>query len=247
MRDADVPDDAHRHDLTLGAILLAGGRGSRVDGAVKPLFEVGGRTLLTATVSAVLGAGAHPVTVAAPPLDPGLPVEWIREEPPFGGPVAGIVAALRSWDAAGSAERSGSGERAGSGERTTRPREGAAARVPAWTLVLACDLPRVDAAVRRLVSDIMLLPSDTDGLCLGDATSRPQWLTGVYRTGALRDAAYALPHGGRDAPVRVLLEDLAIAVVRTPGDLTADIDTWEDLERARARARTTDRSSEESS
>ncbi|MFK4805625.1 NTP transferase domain-containing protein [Microbacterium sp. LWS13-1.2] len=193
----------------LGGILLAGGRGTRVDGAVKPLFEVGGRTLLSAAVTAATDAGARPLTVVAPVLDESLPVGWVREDPPFGGPAAAVVTALASWPAEDD---------------------------PEWTLVLACDLPGADAAVRRLVDDLALLPADTEGLCLGDASSRPQWLTGVYRTRALRQAASALPDGGRDLPMRRLVHELAIAVVAAPDDLTRDVDTWEDLNEARARA-----------
>ncbi|MBW9111196.1 molybdenum cofactor guanylyltransferase [Microbacterium ureisolvens] len=193
----------------LGAILLAGGRASRVDGAAKPLFDVGGRTLLSAAVSAVTDAAARPITVVAPVLDETLPVAWVREEPPFSGPAAAVVAALASW---------------------------ADEDDPTWTLLLACDLPGVVAAVRRLVDDIRLLPSDSDGVCLADASSRPQWLIGAYRTRALRDAASVLPLGGRDAPMRALLDDLAITVVTAPDDLTRDVDTWEDLKEARRRA-----------
>jgi molybdopterin-guanine dinucleotide biosynthesis protein A len=193
----------------LGAILLAGGRASRVDGAAKPLFDVGGRTLLSAAVSAATDAAARPITVVAPVLDEALPVAWVREDPPFTGPAAAVVAALASW-----------------------PEEDD----PTWTLLLACDLPGVSAAVRRLVDDMQLLPSDTDGICLADASSRPQWLIGVYRTRALRAAASVLPDLGRDAPVRALLDDLAIAVVAAPDHLTRDVDTWEDLEEARRRA-----------
>lgn len=208
----------------LGAILLAGGRATRVDGAKKPLFEVGGRTLLSAAVTAATDAGARPVTVVAPILDPGLDVTWVREDPPFGGPAAAIAAALASWPATDD---------------------------PEWTLVLACDLPAVEAAVRRLVTDLVLLPADTDGICLGDSSSRPQWLTGAYRTRALRAAASVLPDHGRDAPVRALIEDLAVAVVAADDALTRDVDTWQDLEEARARAGdaradTADTASEES-
>ncbi len=85
--------------MTVDAILLAGGRGTRVDGAVKPLFEVGGATLLSAAVTAVRRAGARRVIVVAPVLDAALDVTWVREDPPFGGPVAAIVAALRDVDA----------------------------------------------------------------------------------------------------------------------------------------------------
>ncbi|WP_426321161.1 molybdenum cofactor guanylyltransferase [Microbacterium sp. E-13] len=193
----------------LGAILLAGGRATRLGGASKPLLDVGGQTLLQSAVRAARRAAASPVTVVAPVLDETLPVSWVREDPPFSGPAAAVVAALASWPQAAD---------------------------PEWTLLLACDLPGAEAAVVRLVGDLPLLPGDAGGICLGDRSSRPQWLIGVYRTGALRGAASALPLGGRDAPVRALLDELAITVVAAGDDLTRDVDTWEDLEEARERA-----------
>ncbi|MFB8385670.1 molybdenum cofactor guanylyltransferase [Microbacterium sp. NPDC055910] len=192
---------------TFGAILVAGGRASRVGGATKPLFEVGGRTLLTTAVEAVHAIDADPVIVVAPVLDTALAVTWVREDPPFGGPAAGIVAALETWP------------------------EGSD---PDWTVLLACDLPSADAAVQRLVTDMMLLPADIDGVCLADASARPQWLIGVYRTAKLRAAASALADRGRDAPVRALVDDLALAVISVADALTRDVDTWEDLARARS-------------
>ncbi|GAA2009300.1 molybdenum cofactor guanylyltransferase [Microbacterium ulmi] len=196
---------------TVGAILLAGGRATRMGGATKPLLEIDGRSLLARAVAAVAEAGARPVTVAAEVLDPALEVEWVREDPPFGGPAAATIAVLDAWAARGDD--------------------------PPWTFLLACDLPHVDAAVARLSSDILLLPADTDGICLADPSSRPQWLTGLYRTVALRRGAAALPDRGRGASVQALLDDLAIAVVPAPEGLTADVDTWEDLVRARTEAR----------
>lgn len=204
--------------MRVGAILLAGGRGARVDGAAKPLFEVGGRTLLQGAVDAVREAGADPIVVVGPVLDDALPVRWVREDPPFGGPAAAVVAALRASALHTSASTSDAS---------------ASTPDPEWTLLLACDLARPDAAVRRLLDDLPLFPTDTDGVCLADAGSRPQWLTGAYRTAALRRAAASLPGAGRDAPMRALLDDLAIAVVRVPDGVVADVDTWEDLERAR--------------
>lgn len=208
-RNAANPTGAASTPGGLGAILLAGGRATRMDGATKPLLDVGGSTLLARAVAAAREAGARPITVAAPALDPALPVTWVREDPPFAGPAAAVVAALASWPAEAD---------------------------PAWTLLLACDLPSAGPAVRRLVTDILLLPADTDGVCLGDPSSRPQWLIGAYRTARLRAAASTLPEGGKDASMRALLDDLAIAVVRAGDDLTRDVDTWEDLEEARSRA-----------
>ena len=87
-------DDAPRFD----AIVLAGGRARRLGGAVKPQLTVGGRSLLDAVVAAVVGAGR---TVVVGPEQPVTrPVLWRREEPPGGGPVAGIAAGLPATSAA---------------------------------------------------------------------------------------------------------------------------------------------------
>ncbi|MGM1016674.1 MAG: molybdenum cofactor guanylyltransferase [Actinomycetota bacterium] len=195
----------------LGAILLAGGRGTRVDGAVKPLFDVGGRTLLAAAVDAAVTAGADPVTVVSGVLDDALPVTWVRESPPFGGPTAAVVTALDAWPVDDE---------------------------PGWTLLLACDLPQVGTAVPLLLSE---RPSadDADGLCLVDASGRLQWLTAVYRTALLRAAAGALPDRGRDLSLRELIAPLTVRAIAAPDDLSRDVDTWEDLSEARRRARPT--------
>jgi molybdopterin-guanine dinucleotide biosynthesis protein A len=123
---------------------------------------------------------------------------WVRENPPFSGPAAAIVSAV---------------------DLVTESD---------WTFVLACDLPFAADAVAALTQAIGILPADVDGVCLGDGSSRPQWLTGLYRTGALREAASALHDRGRDAPVRALMDELAITVVAAPR-AARDIDTWEDL------------------
>ena len=195
----------------LGAILLAGGRATRLDGADKPLLDVGGRSLLARAADAAVTVGAVALTIVGPETALSgveIPTRWVREEPPFGGPAAAIVAALAATSAADA---------------------------PEWTLVLAGDLPHAEEAARLLVADLDLFPADTDGVCLADASGRPQWLTGVYRTRALREAASALHERGRDAAVRALLDDLAVAVLRAPAHVTDDVDTWEDLQRARRR------------
>jgi len=204
--------------MPAAAILLAGGRATRLGGRDKPQLEVGGRTLLQHALAAV--AGCDPVVVVGDPA-PGIAgVRWVREQPRFGGPGAAVVAGMGALaDAAG---RSGdAGADAGA--------------LPEWTVLLACDLPRAGDAVARVLRDLPLLPADADGVCLADPSSRPQWLTGAYRTAALRRGASALPGAGAGASMRDLLADLAIAVVAAPADETADVDTWEDLEEARAR------------
>lgn len=78
----------------LSAILLAGGRGSRMGGVHKPLLEVGGVTLLDAAVTAVRDAGAQQIIAVGPPDLAHDDLIWVREDPPFGGPAAAILAAL---------------------------------------------------------------------------------------------------------------------------------------------------------
>lgn len=191
--------------VSVDAILLAGGRASRVDGATKPLFEVNGTTLLHAAIAAVRSHGAQRIVVAAPVLADDLDVEWVREDPPFGGPVAGIVAAL--------------------------------GRVRADEVyVLACDLPTARAAVDLLPDEVT---PDADGACLDDG--RRQWLIGRYRTGALREAASALPDDGRDASMRALLGGLRVTAITADESLTRDVDTWDDLTQARSSTRPTAR------
>jgi molybdopterin-guanine dinucleotide biosynthesis protein A len=167
-------------------------------GIDKPLVEVRGRSLLQRAVDAV--RDRSPIVVVGPesPVE-GAELVWVREDPPFGGPAAAIVAAIDLVDES------------------------------EWTFVLACDLPFAGDAVAMLTEAIGILPGDVDGVCLGDGSSRPQWLTGLYRTRALREAASTLPEGGRDASVRALLDELAIAVVAAPR-ATRDIDTWDDLQ-----------------
>lgn len=191
--------------MSVGAILLAGGRASRVDGADKALLEVGGRTLLDAALDAARMLEAAPLVVVGPPRVDLPGVRWAREDPPFGGPAAGVVAGLRAAEEAS----------------------------PEWTLVLACDLPRAAEAVTLLHDAARFQPAEVEGVCLADASGRPQWLTALYRTRALRAVALALPDAGRDAPARALVDGLAIATVNDPDGRSRDVDTWDDLNRAR--------------
>ncbi|WES64492.1 NTP transferase domain-containing protein [Microbacter sp. GSS18] len=186
--------------MSVAAILLAGGRATRLGGADKPLLRVGDETLLDAAIAAVRAAGSAEIVAVGP--DRGRDVTAVREDPPYAGPAAAVVAGLRALETD-----------------------------PEWVFVLACDLPHVREAVRFLADAVALVPADTEGVCLADSTSRPQWLTGVYRTRALRAAASALPDDGRDAPVRALVAELAVAALADPGSLSADVDTWDDAAR----------------
>ena len=76
----------------MDAIVLAGGRGSRLGGLDKAELMVGGRTLLERVLDAV-GDADRTVVVGAE-RDARRSVTWTLEEPPGGGPVAGIAAGL---------------------------------------------------------------------------------------------------------------------------------------------------------
>src|SRR5690606_23092366 len=79
--------------MRFDAVILAGGRASRLGGADKPGLRVGGRTLLEGSVDAAQRAGAHRTILAGP--DRGTPhTLTVREDPPFGGAVAALAAAL---------------------------------------------------------------------------------------------------------------------------------------------------------
>ncbi|QKW24343.1 NTP transferase domain-containing protein [Kitasatospora sp. NA04385] len=75
------------------AVVVAGGAGRRLGGVDKPALTVGGRPLLDRVLAAC--ADAREVLVVGPER----PTEragarWLREDPPGGGPLAAVAAAL---------------------------------------------------------------------------------------------------------------------------------------------------------
>lgn len=151
-----------RHD----AVVLAGGRATRLGGTPKPGVVVGGATLLEHALAAT---GEAERTAVVGPDTLALPADVLRtrEEPPFGGPVAGIDAGLRALSRPGA---------------------------PSWVLVLAVDVPGARAALPALRAAVARRPT-ADGAHLV-RRGRAQWLVGLYRRGALAAALRAVdPHG----------------------------------------------------
>ncbi|HEX3648263.1 MAG TPA: NTP transferase domain-containing protein [Pseudonocardiaceae bacterium] len=74
------------------AVLLAGGRGSRLGGRHKPGISVAGRTLLDRALDAVRGADA--IVVVGPTRPVCGQVLWTMEQPRGGGPLAALAAGL---------------------------------------------------------------------------------------------------------------------------------------------------------
>jgi molybdopterin-guanine dinucleotide biosynthesis protein A len=74
------------------ALILAGGRASRLGGTDKPSLPVGGISLLDRVLLAASAASRR--VVVGPRRPTARPVRWAREHPVGGGPVAAIAAGL---------------------------------------------------------------------------------------------------------------------------------------------------------
>jgi molybdopterin-guanine dinucleotide biosynthesis protein A len=191
------------------ALVLAGGRARRLGGVSKPDVVVGGRRLLAHVLGAVDGPDVRRVVVVGPDTL-ALPTGVTRtlEDPPDGGPVAGIAAGLAAL------------------------RDGAE---PEWVLVLACDVPRVAGAVPRLVGAASpratgASPQVRDGVVLVDDHGRDQPLVGLYRRAALDAAVARLDAGGvRGASVRALVDALDLVRLADIEHHGVDVDTWADV------------------
>ncbi|MDT3443054.1 MULTISPECIES: molybdenum cofactor guanylyltransferase [unclassified Pseudofrankia] len=199
------------------AVVLAGGRGSRLGGADKAAVTIGGRSLLDRVLSVL--ATVEPAVgrvVVVGPDRPGLAragVVLAREDPPGGGPVAGIAAGLVH------------------------------VRAP-LVAVLAVDMPFLGtASLAELRAAVTAppragasgpgAPGAVDVALLVDPTGRDQTLASVWRSAALRSAVPPRPTG---AAVRALLTGRTVA--RVPADALSclDCDAEPDVLAARAAA-----------
>lgn len=110
--------------MLLAAVILTGGTAARLDGADKAAIELDGTTFLEHALAAT--ADADEVVVVGDPVPTSRPVTFTREDPPLGGPAAGLLAGRR-----------------------------ALATTPDLLVVLAVDMPRVTrATVARLVAGV---------------------------------------------------------------------------------------------
>jgi len=190
-------DAAPLHD----AVLLAGGRASRIGGADKTALVADGLALSDHAVAAAAGARTVVLVGLRDGRTAPARVVHTREDPPFGGPVAGIAAGLE-----------------------------AVAEPAPWTLVLACDLVRPEAGVAQLLDATDDVGVDADGLVAVDEDGRRQPLLALYRSDALRAAVRVLgdPDG---AAVRSLTADLRLVEVPLPAAHCADVDEPADAAR----------------
>ena len=192
--------------MEFDAVILAGGRSSRLGGIPKQSLVYDGASLLQRALDAAGGAAG--VVVVGPETEV-LPTGVLscREDPPFAGPAAAVGAGLAALAQAGHA----------------RP----------FTLVLACDMPNVAAAVQALAK--ALQPQETgmagsDGVMAVSPDGRLQPLVGFYSTAALQRSVQDLASRGAltNGSVRTLLASLDVQLVTVPAGSTEDVDTWDD-------------------
>ncbi|MBF6327089.1 NTP transferase domain-containing protein [Nocardia transvalensis] len=142
---------------TVDAIVLAGGRATRMGGVDKPAIVVGGQSMLETALTAVAGC-VRTVVVGPhrPELAPG--IRQVQEVPAGSGPVAAIAAGLRAL------------------EECDFPAD--------LIVVLAADMPFLTAAaVDELIGQAT--ESGADAVFAADDSGRPQYLVGLWRRSAL--------------------------------------------------------------
>lgn len=188
--------------MLIDALILAGGRSTRLDSIPKAALIYRGKTLLENTVSAVSEFRTVVVGgVAADSLPAGVLV--CREEPPFGGPAAAVGAGLDALEA---------GTASGSD----------------FTIVLACDMPGVADVVPPILR--ALEGSAADGVITVDAERRPQPLAAAYRTARLRLAVERRRRAGSLSGLSMfqLIRELTLVDLPIVDRRTSDVDTWSD-------------------
>jgi len=181
-------------------VVLAGGTARRLGGVDKTALDVGGVPVLRRLLDDV---GPLPVVVVGERRDVGRDVLWTREDPPGGGPFAGVAAGVT----AGLAAHPGT----------------------QVVVVLAGDQPFAGTAVAPLCDALRGAPDAGAALATGP-DGRPQPLLAAYRVAALRERLAGSAH---DRPARDLLVGLRTRHVVVSAAVALDVDDLDDLAAAR--------------
>ncbi len=191
------------------AVVLCGGAARRF-GSDKTRTLLDGRPLLDHVLDGL--PDDWPVLCVGEPRPTTRLVEWCREDPPGGGPVAAVAAALPH------VRNEIVVVLGGDMPYAAEPATALAARLTA-----------------ELSAETGAEPGDEPGAgaVLGrDGDGRVQPLLAAYRTDALRAT---LPDPAAGTPLMRLLDRLRTLVVPLPDGAALDVDTAADLERARHR------------
>jgi molybdenum cofactor guanylyltransferase len=176
-------------------VVLCGGAGRRFGGD-KTRAGLGATTVLDHLLGAL--PDGWPVVCVGPARPVARSVTWCREDPPGGGPVAALAAALPLVE-------------------------------PGTVVVLGGDMPYA-AGAAPLVADRLSRDLSVEAVVGRDGEGRLQPLLAAYRLEALRRV---LPDDPAGTPLMRLLDPLRTSVVELPVPTALDIDTPEDLARAR--------------
>jgi molybdopterin-guanine dinucleotide biosynthesis protein A len=179
------------------AVVLCGGAGLRFGGD-KTRADLAGSPVLDHVLDGLPAEWL--VFCVGAPRPTSRVVRWHREEPPGGGPVAGLAAALAHLESP-------------------------------VVVVLGGDMPYAAGSAPDLVARLGV-SADVDAVVGRDGDGRLQPLLAAYRTDALVRSLPAEPAG---TPLMRLLDPLRTLVVEVPEEAALDVDTAEDLERARHR------------
>src|SRR5699024_3426980 len=196
--------------LDFDALILTGGRGRRLGGRDKAALQVAGTPLLQRALAACRGA-QRVIVAGQPPVPPG--VHQVQEDPPSGGPVAGIVAGLARvcapWTlvlavdqpaaaravpgplaaavsdkrADGGAVRAGSDAAGAAGG--TRPAASGMQRGASAQAPPGAGASAEASPGAGASAEAPGPADEADLFCHVDSSGYPQWLLGLYRTASL--------------------------------------------------------------
>lgn len=185
----------------ISALVLCGGTSRRLAGVDKTRESLAGTTVMDHLLDA-LPSGWLVVCVGEE-RNTTRSVEWCREAPTGGGPVAGIAAGLKHVEAATPGV--------------------------AICVVVGGDMPFAASALPTLVDALTAQPA-LDAVLASDPDGRAQPLLAAYRCEALRAALPSAPGGAR---LMAVVDALSTGTVPCEGRVTLDVDTPEALEQAR--------------
>lgn len=186
----------HKMKMDWSAIILSGGRNQRF-GSEKSEAILEGKTILQEIIEGI-SPEVEIVVVGPTPNSISRSIGITREDPQYGGPVAGIAAGLKLIESE-------------------------------YVAIIATDMPFAISIIESIVAEISndfdcFMPIDSDGY--------RQPLAAIYKTTSLHQAMQELEQLD-GASMKSLISNFKIREFDVSSDLLIDIDTKDDLIRAR--------------
>ncbi len=190
------------------AIVFAGGRGSRLGGIDKATLILDDKRMVSRVIEAARNSKARKVIVVGPKHAGSLADFTTREEPPFAGPLSALAAGFE------------------------------AAEAP-WVMLLPCDLVHPEEVVKQLLLGLKTaVEKEYEGVVLLDDEDQIQWLTALVGADALHKELTNEALGSlENKPAKAVLSQMRLLRIPAATESTADIDTHEQLEKAKVNIR----------